>query len=157
MRSLLPWSYSESDIYLEQSPWSCGWLLHQFLKRLKRVVLGSGTGLVQCFSIRNSFSIKIYEGRRGLWFHHACCQTRASASFSFQRLSLPGQQNDHSLQLSAIIPKHFISSQHREKIHFSFPILSTVHRVTTVEPLLYFLLPVQTHSRGGREVLTQAR
>lgn len=56
-----------------------------------------GTGLVQCFSIRNSFIIKIHEGRRRLWSHHACCQTRASATFSFQRLSLLGQQNDHSL------------------------------------------------------------
>lgn len=91
-----------------------------------------GTGLVQCFSIRNSFIIKIYEGRRGLRFHHACCQARASANFSLQRPSLAGQQNDHSLQLSATIPKHFVSSQHREKIPSSFPILSTVQRVTTV-------------------------
>lgn len=91
-----------------------------------------GTGLVQCFSIRNSFIIKIYEGRRRLWFHHACCQTRASASFSFQRLSLPGQQNDHSLQFSATTPKHFASSQHKEKIHSSFPIISTALRATTV-------------------------
>lgn len=81
-----------------------------------------GTWLVQCFSIRNSFIIKIYEGRRRLWFHHACFQTRASASFSFQRLSLPGQQND-SLQFSATIPKHFVSSQHRGK-KYSVPSLS---------------------------------
>lgn len=83
-----------------------------------------GTGLVQCFSIRNSFIIKIYEGRRRLWFHHACCQTKALASFGFQRLCLPGQQNDHSLQFSATISKHFDSSQHRRKKKKSLPSLS---------------------------------
>lgn len=48
------------------------------------------------------------------------------------RLSLPGQQNFHTLQLSAAIPKHFVSSQHMEKIQSSSPILSTAQRATTV-------------------------
>lgn len=68
-----------------------------------------GTELVQCFSIRNSFIIKISEGKRGLWFHHARCQTQVSASFSLQRLARPGEQNERSLRgrsILAVIRKH---------------------------------------------------
>lgn len=119
-----------------------------------------GTELVQCFSIRNSFIIKISEGRRGLWFHHARCQTRVSASFSLQRLSLPGEQKlpkfarpKVSLQLSATIPIHFVASQQREKIHLSSSTLSAGQMVTIVGcsqvPLVECLLSLRRPTEVG--------
>lgn len=94
-----------------------------------------GTELVQCFSIRNSFIIKISEGKRGLWFHHARCQARVSASFSLllgSKMSVVCRA-EVSLQLSTSIPIRFVASQQREKIHPSFPLLSAAQMVATAD------------------------